>query len=47
MNPVCATYSVIVRDPETGWLGSAVASRYVAVGGTVPHVLPGVGIVHA
>ncbi|MFZ4693586.1 MAG: DUF1028 domain-containing protein [Verrucomicrobiia bacterium] len=43
----CSTYSLIVRDPKTGWLGSAVASKYLAVGGAVSHSQPGVGIVHA
>jgi uncharacterized Ntn-hydrolase superfamily protein len=43
----CATYSLIVRDPETGWLGSGVASKYLAVGPAVSHAMPGVGVVHA
>ncbi|MBI4027170.1 MAG: DUF1028 domain-containing protein [Verrucomicrobia bacterium] len=43
----CSTYSLILRDPSTGWIGSAVASRYLAVGGAVAHVLPGAGVVHS
>lgn len=42
----CPTYSLILRDPTTGCLGSAVASKYLAVGGAVSHSRPGVGIVH-
>jgi uncharacterized Ntn-hydrolase superfamily protein len=44
--PHCATYSMILRDPGTGCLGSAVASKYLAVGGAVVHSQAGVGIVH-
>jgi uncharacterized Ntn-hydrolase superfamily protein len=47
MSQTCATYSLVARDPKTGWLGSAVASKYLAVGGAVSHSQPGVGIVHA
>ena len=43
----CATFSLILRDPRTGRLGSAVASKYLAVGGAVVHAQPGVGTVHA
>jgi uncharacterized Ntn-hydrolase superfamily protein len=32
------TYSIVARDPETGWLGIAVASRFFAVGAIVPHI---------
>lgn len=39
------TYSIVARDPETGYFGIAVASRFFAVGAVVPHILPGVGAV--
>lgn len=39
------TYSIVARDPRTGFFGIAVASRFFAVGGIVPHVKPGVGAV--
>jgi uncharacterized Ntn-hydrolase superfamily protein len=32
------TYSIVARDPETGHLGVAVASRFFAVGSLVPHI---------
>ena len=32
------TYSIVARDPDTGFLGVAVASRFFAVGALVPHV---------
>lgn len=32
------TYSIVARDPETGHLGIAVASRFFAVGALVPHI---------
>lgn len=32
------TWSIVARDPETGWLGVAVASRFFAVGALVPHI---------
>ncbi|MEM8595984.1 MAG: DUF1028 domain-containing protein [Pseudomonadota bacterium] len=32
------TWSIIARDPENGWLGIAVASRFFAVGALVPHL---------
>lgn len=34
------TYSIVARDPETGHLGIAVASRFFAVGALVPHMRP-------
>ena len=34
------TYSIVARDPETGHLGIAVASRFFAVGALVPHIHP-------
>lgn len=39
------TYSIVARDPQTGELGVAVASRFFAVGGIVPHILSGVGAI--
>jgi len=32
------TYSIVARDPDTGFLGIAVASRFFAVGALVPHI---------
>ncbi|UPK06733.1 DUF1028 domain-containing protein [Bradyrhizobium sp. 170] len=37
------TWSIIARDPSTGQIGIAVATRFFAVGARVPHVAPGVG----
>ncbi|MEM6710665.1 MAG: DUF1028 domain-containing protein [Pseudomonadota bacterium] len=34
------TYSIVARDPATGHLGVAVASRFFAVGALVPHIRP-------
>lgn len=34
------TYSIIARDPETGHLGIAVASRFFAVGAVIPFISP-------
>ena len=39
------TYSIVARDPQTGFFGIAVASRFFAVGGIVPHIRPGIGAV--
>ena len=39
------TYSIVARDPATGHLGVAVASRFFAVGGIVPHLRGRVGAV--
>ena len=35
------TYSIVARDPATGHLGVAVASRFFAVGALVPHIRGG------
>lgn len=35
------TYSIVARDPATGQLGVAVASRFFAVGALVPHIRGG------
>jgi uncharacterized Ntn-hydrolase superfamily protein len=39
------TWSIVARDPATGHFGIAVASRFFAVGGIVPHIRGGVGAV--
>lgn len=39
------TYSIVARDPESGMLGVAVASRFFAVGAIVPHIGGGVGAI--
>lgn len=39
------TFSIVARDPETGDLGIAVASKFLAVGAVVPHARAGVGAV--
>lgn len=40
-----ATFSIVARDPATGELGVAVASRFFAVGSVVPYAKAGVGAV--
>ena len=35
-NNLVSTFSIVARDPETGELGVAVASRFFAVGSVVP-----------
>ena len=40
---VSATFSLVALDKATGFLGSACASRFLAVGSVVPHVRRGVG----
>lgn len=42
---VVATFSLVARDPDTGDLGVAVASKFLAVGAVVPHARAGVGAV--
>lgn len=37
------TWSIIARDPATGHIGMAVATRFFAVGARVPHILAGIG----
>ena len=37
------TWSIIARDPFTGQIGIAVATRFFAVGARVPHIAPGLG----
>lgn len=40
---ICATFSIVAMDPETGVCGAAVASKYPAVGRAVPFAEGGVG----
>lgn len=40
-----ATFSLVARDPGTGDLGVAVASKFLAVGAVVPHAEAGVGAI--
>jgi len=37
------TWSIIARDPSTGQIGIAVATRFFAVGARVPHIAPVIG----
>jgi uncharacterized Ntn-hydrolase superfamily protein len=39
------TWSIIARDPATGEIGIAVATRFFAVGALVPHIAAGIGAV--
>ena len=39
------TWSIVARDPQTGHLGIAVASRFFAVGGAVPHIRGRIGAI--
>jgi uncharacterized Ntn-hydrolase superfamily protein len=39
------TFSIVARDPDTGDLGIAVASKFLAVGAVVPHARARVGAV--
>lgn len=39
------TFSIVARDPKTGDLGIAVASKFLAVGSVVPHARASVGAV--
>jgi uncharacterized Ntn-hydrolase superfamily protein len=43
--PVVATFSIVARDPETGELGVAVQSKFIAVGAVVPWAKAGVGAI--
>lgn len=38
------TYSILAKDPETGAIGIAVASRFFACGSLVPHIGRGVAV---
>jgi uncharacterized Ntn-hydrolase superfamily protein len=44
-NGPISTFSIVARDPDTGELGVAVASRFFAVGSVVPWAKAGVGAV--
>ena len=37
------TWSIIARDPRTGQIGIAVATKFFAVGARVPHIAPAIG----
>jgi uncharacterized Ntn-hydrolase superfamily protein len=37
------TWSIIARDPTTGQIGIAVATKFFAVGARVPHIVAGIG----
>lgn len=39
------TWSIIARDPDSGHLGIAVASRFFAVGSAVPHIRGRIGAI--
>lgn len=39
------TYSIVARDPETGYLGGAVQTHIAGVGRFIPVALPGVGVI--
>lgn len=43
--PVVATFSIVARDPATGDLGVAVASKFLGVGSVAPWARAGVGAV--
>jgi uncharacterized Ntn-hydrolase superfamily protein len=45
VEPACATFSIIARDPDTGEIGIAVQSKVPAVGAVVPWAKAGVGAV--
>lgn len=48
MNPfqgAVSTFSIVARDPETGDLGVATASKFLAVGAVVPYAEAGLGAV--
>lgn len=43
--PTVSTFSIVARDPATGELGVAVASKFLAVGAVVPWARAGIGAV--
>ena len=43
--PRVATFSIVARDPQTGELGVAVQSRFLAVGAVVPWAKAGIGAI--
>ena len=44
MRPV-STFSLVARDPDTGDLGVATASKFLAVGAVVPYAIADVAAV--
>jgi uncharacterized Ntn-hydrolase superfamily protein len=44
-SPRLSTFSIVARDPKTGDLGVATASKFLAVGAVVPFAVAGVGAV--
>ncbi|CAN5815825.1 DUF1028 domain-containing protein [soil metagenome] len=44
-SPTVSTFSIVARDPETGDLAIATASKFLAVGAVVPYALADVGAV--
>lgn len=45
VDPLVATFSIVARDPETGDLAVATASKFLAVGAYVPTAKAGVGAI--
>ena len=45
LGPLITTFSIVGFDPETGDLGVAVATKYIAVGSGVPHAKPEVAAI--
>ncbi len=43
--PLASTYSIVARDPDTGYMGVAVQSHWFSVGSLVPWAEAGVGVV--
>ena len=43
--PTVSTFSIVARDPDTGDLGVATASKFLAVGAVVPYAVADVGAV--
>ncbi|MTV25216.1 DUF1028 domain-containing protein [Nitriliruptoraceae bacterium ZYF776] len=39
------TYSIVARDPQTGFMGVATQTQALAVGASVPWALPGYGVI--
>ncbi|MEL6306915.1 MAG: DUF1028 domain-containing protein [Chloroflexota bacterium] len=42
---LCTTYSIVARDPNTGYLGGAVQTHQMGVGRLIPIMVPGVGVI--
>ena len=43
--PFISTFSIVARDQQTGEIGVAVQSKFVAVGSVVPYAKAGIGAV--